>query len=782
MTTIYRDKADRLSVADAKRFLLDAAPLVSVGEFHATMDEKTGRLTGPIEHRSIDGVSAFAQDIHDEFSSILQQLNIKPRHIYKPSDTNYRNTVGAGSCNDVPELPMSPGVDKSYAITHDEFVRVADAFGAKVVVTTELEVGEKRTQRASYAPAPVVADSASSAPVDGITTAQVAAIFDGIKYRAENWTRRLSDTKWLEPAKVALGAQGGASSLWKAVQKLSDELAPGASAANAGEAIARGINAFKSGFKTVQQRLYRNLDQHIPADTTIAVDNTRGVLAALNADIDGAVNLSAMFKNAKIGGIERALLADLDDAAQAAAGTGGGAAGQVAGLPYEAIKKLRTLVGNELADATFVSDVPRSKWAALYGALSDDLGVAAKNAGPDAEASWQWANQFTKTQMNRLDELSGIITKDSPEKIFNAAIAGTAEGDTIARRVISALPMRERREVSAALLQRLGRATPGQQNAAGDAFSSETFLTNLSKMSPAARNTLFGRTDIDGVIEKLEQFAAVADSRREGGRIFANPSGTAPAAAQIGLGSGIAGGVVAAAAGQPLPLMGALAVPALANAGAKLVTSPKVLEMAASQTALSPGAGAAMVNAAANVDMEAPAVQTAPMAAPVPQSEQWWLDAPMVEAAPVGAGMVAGPVDVPGAATAVDMPMALPEPMSAPMPEPMPMAAPMPLQPVPAMEPLEVLPPVDTRSPLQRLSAATTVDEAIEALHEPSPVEVAREQASQMQTERQRIEAMRDRARAAWMEAENEMKQARALRIAAERERLAAMRMRALSP
>lgn len=64
------------------------------------------------------------------------------------------------------------------------------------------------------APAPVVAECANDAPVDGITTAQVAAIFDGIKYRAENWTRRLSDTKWLEPAKVALGAQGGASSLW----------------------------------------------------------------------------------------------------------------------------------------------------------------------------------------------------------------------------------------------------------------------------------------------------------------------------------------------------------------------------------------------------------------------------------------------------------------------------------------------------------------------------------------------------------------------------------------
>ena len=80
-------------------------------------------------------------------------------------------------------------------------------FGSKLPV----QIG---SEPQAAAPAPVVAECANDAPVDGITTAQVAAIFDGIKYRAENWTRRLSDTKWLEPAKVALGAQGGASSLW----------------------------------------------------------------------------------------------------------------------------------------------------------------------------------------------------------------------------------------------------------------------------------------------------------------------------------------------------------------------------------------------------------------------------------------------------------------------------------------------------------------------------------------------------------------------------------------
>lgn len=163
MTTIYRDNADRLSVADAKRLILGAAPLVSVGELHATMDEETGRLTGPIEHRAIGGVNAFERDIHDDFFSILQQLGIKPRHIYKPSDTNYRNTAGAQSCFDAPELPACPGVDNSYAINHDEFVRVADAFGAKVVLTKAHEPGAGRVTAVSGAPAPVAADMPSTA-------------------------------------------------------------------------------------------------------------------------------------------------------------------------------------------------------------------------------------------------------------------------------------------------------------------------------------------------------------------------------------------------------------------------------------------------------------------------------------------------------------------------------------------------------------------------------------------------------------------------------------------
>lgn len=63
-------------------------------------------------------------------------------------------------------------------------------------------------------PAPVVAESVPSDTANSLTTAQVAAIFDGLQFTAENWPKRLSGSQWLKPAQVALGAAGGATSLW----------------------------------------------------------------------------------------------------------------------------------------------------------------------------------------------------------------------------------------------------------------------------------------------------------------------------------------------------------------------------------------------------------------------------------------------------------------------------------------------------------------------------------------------------------------------------------------
>lgn len=447
------------------------------------------------------------------------------------------------------------------------------------------------------------------------------------------------------------------------VQKLSDELAPGANATNAGEAIERGLTAFKEGTKQIQQRLYADLDRHIPAGTPITSDRTQAALADLNTDIAGAPELSRWFKNARIQGVEAGLKSDTTSLeavlsrpgmkqqvaqmqsqleAEAAKATAVNAERRMLGmnnmepvttpaqikeqidgfltkqvdnrLPYESVKKLRTLVGRELADSTFTSDVPRSKWSALYGALSDDLGLAAKNAGPEAEKSWSWANQFTRTQMERLDQLKGVMSKGTPEKIFNDATSGTVEGATTITRVISALPKQERREVVAAVLQRMGRATPGQQNAMGEAFSSETFLTNLSKISPEARQTLFGRTDVKGIQGRVEDLAKIAEIRRDGNRVFANSSGTAQASDQISTAKLGFASLGSAVTGSTLPLVGVLAAPLAAKMAAKVLTNPATVRVATTKTPIIEGTQASILGAATRINSTGQAAADAPEA------------------------------------------------------------------------------------------------------------------------------------------------------------------------
>lgn len=348
----------------------------------------------------------------------------------------------------------------------------------------------------------------------------------------------------------------------------------------AGESIARGLEGFKAGFKRMQGQLYGALDDYLPGNTPITVNRTSEALRNLNTDIEGAPALSRMFKNARIQGIERALRSDLGD--------------DMAALPYEAIKKLRTLVGEELADSSFMADVPRSKWRALYAALSDDLGEAAAAAGPEAQGAWQWANSFTRQQMQRLDDLAVVMNKDGPEKIFNSAMSGSVDGDTVIKRVVNALPKESRKDLAAAVIRRLGRAAAGSQNDMGDVFSPNTFLTNWNKLSPEAKKTLFGRLGVEGVEGALKNVASAANIMKESATAMANPSGTAAHATLAGQ---IGGAITAAALGEPMTAIGLLGVaPAISYGATRYMTSPARVNRLAQQVNMSRAAAPAAAN------------------------------------------------------------------------------------------------------------------------------------------------------------------------------------------
>jgi hypothetical protein len=64
--------------------------------------------------------------------------------------------------------------------------------------------------------APAGASEASDGAEQGLTTLQIAHAFDGVSgWTAERWIKNLSAAKWVTPALIGLGEQGGASSVWR---------------------------------------------------------------------------------------------------------------------------------------------------------------------------------------------------------------------------------------------------------------------------------------------------------------------------------------------------------------------------------------------------------------------------------------------------------------------------------------------------------------------------------------------------------------------------------------
>lgn len=353
-----------------------------------------------------------------------------------------------------------------------------------------------------------------------------------------------------------------------AIQGLRDRTANAAETASpvrgsleSGQVIQSGIRDFRDTFKAKQGDLYARLDEHIDPMAPVDVTRTRQTLAALNEDIPGAPELSKQFKNGRIQAIEQAMASDTAGSPPTVMvygrpPVGGGgimnlpvnvppvvvqvpAGPPTNRLPFQAVRKTRTLVGNEIADTNLASTVPRSKWSPLYGALADDMQAAADAAGPQAAGAYKRANDFTRAGMNRLDRVQPFVSPDAPEQSFQLLRRTLGENASTLQAVKKTLPQSARGTIAGTVIERLGKANPGQQNATGEAWSPETFLTNWNKMDPKARRELFsGFPSADKVRADVEAVAKATAMMRESSRMWANPSGTgANLAARLAIGA-----------------------------------------------------------------------------------------------------------------------------------------------------------------------------------------------------------------------------------------------------
>lgn len=359
--------------------------------------------------------------------------------------------------------------------------------------------------------------------------------------------------------------------------KMGAKTATGASAESAGRAVERGVTG-EGGFldrtKTVWQGLEAKVNAKIPPDTGVAPTNAMSALNELATPRAGAEATTRALINPKIAQMRDALAADLQGNPQNGLPTR-----QTGTVSYEGLRDIRTRVGSMLEDS-LVSGVPGGELKKLYGALSKDLEAAATAAGAGKEFARQ--NQYYSARMERIDNvLSRVIGKGrQPEDIFKAVMPTDPNQANKLRAVMRSLEPADRAVVTDAVVARLGKATPGRQNDVGDVFSSDTFLSNWNRLSPAAKTQLFPDAKMRG---DLNDIASVASNLKEGAKVFANPSGTAATAAPqalVILGAlgnlGVVGGIVGGT-----------------NAAARLLTSPKVVNWLAAAPKVQPGREAA---------------------------------------------------------------------------------------------------------------------------------------------------------------------------------------------
>lgn len=219
-------------------------------------------------------------------------------------------------------------------------------------------------------------------------------------------------------------------------------------------------------------------------------------------------------------------------------------------------------------------------------AMEDDVtGTMVKSGKEGAANAFKTANAYWRQRVETLDDaLEPILGPDvTPERILdsvNAMARGGKGGVQRLVRVINSLPEADRGSIRATIVDRLGRAKAGAQDAGGEVFSPAEFLTNWNKVSPEAKLALFGRDK--KLSQALDDIAVLADGTEQAQQ-FVNRSQTTGAQNYMNVfnaaaGLGGAGGLVSLGAGNfGIALTSVLLPLALTKLSATALTSQRLV-------------------------------------------------------------------------------------------------------------------------------------------------------------------------------------------------------------
>lgn len=208
------------------------------------------------------------------------------------------------------------------------------------------------------------------------------------------------------------------------------------------------------------------------------------------------------------------------------------------------LRSIRTEVGRALSNFGLTDQrLDRTQLRQLYGSLSRDIEIGVQDLANQAllnsrrpvsdplHVSRQVADQahaslarlrradrFFAAGMQRIDDFTAALGANTPEiamqRLTSAATEGTRGNDALIRGAMKVLTPDQRDTVAGVMLREMWRPKPSASGyVAETGYSPSTFTTNWERMSPAARQAIFGGQH--GLPQAIDDFATVSRALRE---------------------------------------------------------------------------------------------------------------------------------------------------------------------------------------------------------------------------------------------------------------------------
>lgn len=246
----------------------------------------------------------------------------------------------------------------------------------------------------------------------------------------------------------------------------------------AGQIVKEGLEGYINKGKKVIGNLYDDLDKYVKPTEEVAADKIDDVINTLRSEANTPGLLEGL-EGSQAGKIMARLQGDIVTFN-----------GQ---LPYSAIKKYRTEIGNHLKDVHLLKSEDEAVFSRLYGGLSETMRDTAAQKGSAALRSFERANNVNAAFMTKAKkQIEPLLRRDDVQELFNSVLRNQKIGNK-AQSVMNTLNKGDKQIIRGSMIKEFGT------NNAGD-FSATKAATAIKGLEPEAREALkSGLTPEQGV-------------------------------------------------------------------------------------------------------------------------------------------------------------------------------------------------------------------------------------------------------------------------------------------